>query len=299
MDHDMLVRVAAFKWLGEQVQIQGEVLTRELLRQGFEFQGTRVPLISPQGIFKPRIMDFPLSITTSPNSPYDDVLSPSGFLGYRYRGIDPSHRDNVGLRQVFEQGRPIIYLKGIVPGRYLAIWPTYIVGDDPQRLTFEVALDDVSPMYIAQPAHMVADDADTRRRYLTTQVRQRMHQTAFRERVIEAYQSQCAFCQLRHRELLDAAHIIPDSEDAGEPVVTNGLALCKLHHAAFDKLLLGLTPDYEIVVREDVLAEEDGPMLQHGLKELHHGRILLPNRHVDWPDRDALAWRYARFRDAA
>jgi hypothetical protein len=36
-------------------------------------------------------------------------------------------------------------------------------------------------------------------------------------------------------ELLDAAHILPDGHPKGEPVVPNGLALCKLHHAAFDR----------------------------------------------------------------
>jgi len=299
MDHDTQIRLAAFKWLAEQVKFHGDVLPREILRKGFIFNETRVPLISPQGIFKPRIMDYPLTITTSPNSPYDDTLSPGGFLGYRYRGKDPHHRDNVGLRQVFEQSRPLIYLKGIVPGRYLAVWPVFIVGDNPHHLTFDVALDDMAVVSMQEPIQMVAEETILRRRFLTTQVRQRMHQRTFRERVIEAYQSQCAFCRLRHRELLDAAHIIPDAEEAGDPVVTNGLALCKLHHAAFDQLLLGVTPDYEIVVREDILIERDGPMLQHGLKELHRGRLLLPHQQVDWPDRDALAWRYERFRNAA
>ena len=42
----------------------------------------------------------------------------------------------------------------------------------------------------------------------------------------------CALCRLRHQELLDAAHITPDSEAEGEPLVSNGVVLCKLHHAA-------------------------------------------------------------------
>jgi putative restriction endonuclease len=96
-------------------------------------------------------------------------------------------------------------------------------------------------------------------------VRQRIHQQAFRERVVAAYRSQCAMCRLRHASLLDAAHIVPDSEE-GEPAVSNGLALCKLHHAAFDNFLVSVTPDYSIQVRASVLEEEDGPILEHGLK---------------------------------
>ena len=40
-----------------------------------------------------------------------------------------------------------------------------------------------------------------------------------------------ALCRLRHQELLDAAHITPDGDAEGEPVISNGVALCKLHHA--------------------------------------------------------------------
>jgi Transglycosylase associated protein/HNH endonuclease len=40
--------------------------------------------------------------------------------------------------------------------------------------------------------------------------------------------------------------------------VPNGLSLCKLHHAAFDRHFLGLRPDYVIEVRRDILKEHDG-----------------------------------------
>jgi len=118
MDTDLRIRIVAFNWLDEQTSIHGDVLPRTLLAKGFTFEGQRVPLVAPQGIFKPRIMDLPLSITTSPNSPYNDSLSESGFLFYKYRGNDPYHRDNVGLREVFKQERPLIYLHGVMPGRH-------------------------------------------------------------------------------------------------------------------------------------------------------------------------------------
>src|SRR5690606_30617152 len=105
----------------------------------------------------------------------------------------------------------------------------------------------------------------------------------------------CALCRLRHRELLDAAHILPDREPEGEPRVPNGLALCKLHHAAFDGYLITVDPDYRVRVRRDVLAEEDGPMLRHGLQEVHGQRIVTPRQRDLRPDRDLLAWRLERF----
>jgi len=299
MDTDLQVRLAAFNWLSERVNSHGDVLPRKLLEQGFEFQGQRIPLVAPQGIFKPQILDLPISITTSPNSPYDDnYFAKDGFLHYRYRGTDPNHRDNVGLRKVFELNRPLVYLHGLQPGKYLATYPVYIIGDDPSSLTFRVAVDDALPAFeYSQPSisRQVAEVSDARHAYLTSTVKVRLQQRAFRERVLDAYKSQCSFCRLKHRELLDAAHIIPDNMPEGRSTIENGLSLCKLHHAAFDSFMIGVTPDYVIHVREDILEEEDGPVLQHGLQGLHKTKLILPSSKIHYPNRDALAWRYSRF----
>ena len=53
---DQRVRAAAFAFLTEQTSLRGDVLPRDLLAQGFVFEGQRVPLLGPQGIFKPRIL---------------------------------------------------------------------------------------------------------------------------------------------------------------------------------------------------------------------------------------------------
>jgi len=300
MDTDMMVRTKAFDWLASQVGVYGDVLPRTLLQAGFEFQGQRVPLLSPQGIFKPKIMELPLSITTSFSSPYGDAFGTEGFLHYRYRGTDPNHRDNVGLRRAFERNLPLVYLYAVARGQYMATWPVYIIRDDPAALTFEIAVDDVGSVAVrAEPSHGVNEGIEARQAYITATVRQRLHQRAFRERVLEAYRSQCAFCRLRHRELLDAAHIVPDYLSEGPPTVNNGLALCKLHHAAYDRFLIGVSPDYVLRVRGDVLEEEDGPVLVHGLQALHDKRLILPSAQADWPSPDLLDWRYDRFLKAA
>lgn len=302
MDIDLQVRLAAFNWLSEQVNAHGDVFPRKLLEQGFDFQGERIPLVAPQGIFKPRILDLPLSITTAPKGPYDDYFGNDSFLIYRYRGTDPDHRDNVGLRRVFELRRPLVYLHGIEPGKYLATWPIYIIGDDPGNLTFKVAVDDTLPSFEysqADIASQVAEVSDARHAYLTSTVKVRLQQRSFREKVLDAYRSQCAFCYLRHRELLDAAHIIPDNLPNGRSTIDNGLSLCKLHHAAYDSFMIGVTPDFIIHIREDILEEEDGPILQHGLKGLHRTKLILPSSKHHYPSREALEWRYSRFAKAA
>jgi putative restriction endonuclease len=106
-------------------------------------------------------------------------------------------------------------------------------------------------------------------------------------------------CSLRHAPLLDAAHIVADADPLGVASVRNGLALCKIHHAAFDADILGISPDRLVAIRSDLLLEVDGPMLRHGLQE-HHGQRLrvIPPARTERPDRDLLARRFARFQAA-
>jgi putative restriction endonuclease len=295
------IRLAAFQWINEKVRLFGTILSRDLLEKGFYFQAERFPLVSPQGIFKPKsFTSIPLTITTTPHGPYKDTISSDGLLSYKYRGTDPYHRDNRGLREAMQKQVPLIYFYGVERSQYQPVWPVFIVGDDIQNHVFKVAADAIESVvenrlktgeYIAKDV-----DADLRRRYITTQVRLRLHQTAFREIVLSAYSTQCALCRLKHSELLDAAHIIADMEPEGEPVVSNGIALCKIHHAAFDSYFIGITPDYTIEVREDVRKETDGPMLLHGLQEMHSGTMILPRRRSDWPDQELLLKKYEEFR---
>ncbi len=297
---DQRVRLAAFQWLRAQMDVHGEVLPRALLAEGFVLDGRRVPLLGPQGIFKPALCEVPLSITTSPRSPYADSWTPDNRLCYAYRGTDPAHADNRGLRRAMQTQTPLVYFFGIAPGQYMVSLPVYIVGDDPGRLSFDVQVDDVAQLVRpAEPLDMVSEDrAAIRREYVTSTVRRRLHQQAFRARVIEAYRTRCAVCRLRHQELLDAAHITADAAEAGDPVVSNGLSLCKLHHAAFDRHFLTVRPDYVIEVRRSILEEEDGPMLLHGLKGMHGERIYLPRETSLQPDRDRLEARFAAFLEA-
>ena len=305
-DADLRVRLAAFAFLDERRRLSSELFDRRELQRGFVFEGERVPLQAPQGIFKPRVCSFPLSITTVPvkddgTRPYDDAIGNDGLLRYRYRGRTPedaNHRDNLGLREAMRRRVPLIYLHGIVEGKYEAEYPVFIVGDSPESLTFTVTVDERRFASLGSVAEDPVE-TDVRRRYVTRTVQQRLHQQEFRERVLEAYQRHCAICRLRHDQLLEAAHIVGDREELGAPVVPNGIALCSLHHAAFDAHLMTVRPDYEIELRHDVLEESDGPMLIHGLQGFHGKRIRVPSRPELRPDAGLLEIRYDLFLKAS
>jgi len=274
--------------------IYGDVLPRDLLAAGFIFKGERITLLGPQGIWKPKIMTHPLSITSISNGPYSDSYTKEGFLKYKYRGTDPNHSDNRGLRSLISLRKPLIYFHSIIRGKYLATWPIFIIEDNRQDLVFTVALDEMKSVKIE--FEQANEDATYyRRSYLTSTIQSRVHQRSFRERVLLAYQNHCALCNLKHVELLDAAHIIADKEDIGDPIVSNGLALCKIHHAAFDNNFIGINPEFKIIIREDLLLETDGPMLKYGIQSLNNSKLILPNNKMDWPDRERLERRFLTF----
>jgi putative restriction endonuclease len=295
---DQRIRLAVFEWLTDQRSEHGEAIPRRAL-ESFELDGVRIPLVGPSGIWKPAACELPISVATVVAGPYTDRFDAArGVLRYAYRGTDPSHRDNVGLRRAMRERVPIVYFHGLDRGLYAAAYPVFVVGDEPDSLFFSMQVDDMSATLGAVldlGVGAAAEDPGPRRAYITATFRRRLHQQQFAKRVIRAYQERCALCLLRHRELLDAAHITPDRDPEGEPHVSNGIALCKLHHAAFDNFFFAVRPDYVIEVRRSILAEKDGPMLVVGLQRIHGQRLQVPRREVERPDRTRLEKRYEMF----
>ena len=210
---DTEARLAAFEWLRQRQAVHGDVISREMLAEGFRFQGQQVTIVGPTGIWKPRGFDLPLSITTVSDGPYDDGLTSEGLLRYRYRGTDANHRDNVGLREAMRTRTPLVWVYGVMPGRYVPVYPVFILDDRPSELACLVAH---PPAYALEGQRLtaVADDANETgesilgvRRYVAAYTKRRLHQVLFRERVVAAYSSTCALRRLRHDELLHAVHI--------------------------------------------------------------------------------------------
>jgi len=135
------------------------------------------------------------------------------------------------------------------------------------------------------------------RRYALREVKARLHQASFRDAVLAAYGGRCAISHLPEPRLLDAAHIVMDAdEQLGQPIISNGLPLTKLRHAAFDAHLIGIDPDY---LSDRLLEIHDGPFLELGLKGIAGTLIDRPRRLEDRPDQDRLAIRFEQFKKAA
>lgn len=295
-EREFKIRLAAMEWLSSfgpgRTFRYGELAD-------FHYGDVRIPLTDRgRGIRKPAGMQAALSISTvyTPPSeipPYADSEGADGLLRYKMRGDDPAHPENIGLRRAMQRQLPIIWFVGVSSGTYLPTFPVYLKAEE--RGQFILALDQGQRDLIPTGGEVSEDD----RRYARAITRQRLHQPLFRARVLQAYERRCAMCNLRHVSLLDASHILDDRHAMGQPVVPNGLALCKIHHAAFDQDILGVSPDLVIGVREDVLAEIDGPMLKYGIQALAGSRLTVPRERASAPSRERLDIRYQRFQSAA
>jgi putative restriction endonuclease len=188
-----------------------------------------------------------------------------------------------------------IYFLGTSPGRYQPIIPTFVVGWHPERLRVDLAFG----MIVGASAQATLP-ASPERRYALREIKARLHQASFRDAVLSAYGGRCTISHLPEPRLLDAAHIIMDADEQfGQPIVSNGLPLTKIHHAAFDAHLIGIDPDFRIHVSDRLLEIHDGPFLELGLKGIAGTLIKLPRRSDDRPDRDRLARRFEEFKKAA
>ncbi|MDO9354828.1 MAG: hypothetical protein Q7T55_14115 [Solirubrobacteraceae bacterium] len=241
------------------------------------------------GIWNPSDLVATLSVVTSPDGPYADRELDGGLLRYHYQS-GPAGGKNLKLRRAMDLGLPVIRVQKVAANAYAPIYPVYVVDDDQVSREFTLSVD---LSLRALPSMAVRSEIE--RRYAERLVMQRVHQPAFRARVMLAYETRCTVCVLKRAPLLDAAHIIGDSDERGDAVVTNGLSLCKIHHAAYDQNLLGISPNYRVSINEELLDEIDGPMLRHGLQEMHGRELWLPKSSRDQPDPDRLSVRFDQF----
>ncbi len=264
------------------------------LSRGFSFRGRRVPFLSTQkGIYRAAVQRGPaaLSVQTSWKSPYGDADTDDGYL-YHYRAGPIDQPDNRALRSAYELRAPIVHFISTRPSYYRPLYPCFVVRDDVQTRRVLISPGQmIGPLDEREP---VPIDDPIERRYRFRETRVRVHQARFRARVVPAYADRCAICRLKEVRLLDAAHIVGDADEHGDPEISNGLSLCSIHHRAFDQDLVGVTPDYEVRVAARLLDEEDGPMLEL-LKAFHDQAIVVPDRAGWRPDRERLAMRFERF----
>lgn len=300
MDPDFPVRVAAIEHLDRLAHRYTGVIPRSELLRNLEHAGKRYPLVNPQsGIHRPRLFHGPAALTiltTAPKpnqpAPYQDAFDlQAGTILYSYRQGPIDSPDNRALRAAFAEHVPLIYLMGVAPAAYALAAPVYLVEDRPAERAVVAQIGSFATDLT--PAGLRSDLDE--RRYALALTRRRLHQHQFRVQVLAAYRGRCTICALREPTLVQAAHIVEDSQQTGVATVSNGLALCAIHHLAYDRHVLGIDPRGVVHIADRLLKQHDGPMLREGLQSFHARAIEPPARLRDRPDPQRLEQRFERF----
>ncbi len=173
------------------------------------------------------------------------------------------------------------------------VWKEFY--NDPAALAFE------SEQLIAQYSRRPLEENDDLDLHVLpsgvdrlTLVKQRIHQSFFRTAVLSAYDTTCCISGLKSKALLDACHIVDWSLDEKNRVnPCNGLCLNPLFHRAYDKYYISITPDYIIVISEEMISSAQTKDLQIYLQTLNGHKMTLPDRFL--PRRDFLERHYQNY----
>lgn len=303
MLNELMIIKAAFKKIRRLEHMYGDDIPWSAIENGFECKDEKIFLANKaRGIFKPKQMPRGvLSIkTTIPREGrvniYSDEEGGDGYFRYSLQRGDPRGGGNKNLWEAFEDKSPFIYFYPVAPAVYKALWPCFVISINPDAMYCEVIVGKQLDLQKTKNTDVKYEiPTQIEREYRVAESRMRIHQAAFREQVLNAYNYQCAITGLPVPDLLEAAHIIPDSDPEGEAIVTNGISLSRIHHRAFDASLLGIDPDYKIYISEKLLSIDDGVILEDGLKAYQGKQINLPVNTSLHPDKDRLEERFCKY----
>lgn len=125
-------------------------------------------------------------------------------------------------------------------------------------------------------------------------IRQRVNQSFFRSTVMSAYNFHCCISGVAIAELLEACHIVDWSQDERNRMnPKNGLCMNPFFHKAYDRHLLGITPDMKIVISEELFQGSTEVSFFSYLKTINGKKILLPDKF--FPQKELLEIHYNKF----
>ncbi len=193
--------------------------------------------------------------------------------------------------------QPLIRESGQVMGRFIDGFDVLVALPENRRRMREALVSRYFPQHAARLlATLPAAEPETLK--VAEESPEYGRSPAFRRKILEIYDHQCAACGLRIRlpethdvSFIDAAHLIPFAESHNDHP-TNGLALCKNHHWAMDRDVLAPGPDLRWHIARAI-----DPRRSTGERELHElagQALLLPKDPAFHPEEDGLRWRHSR-----
>lgn len=114
----------------------------------------------------------------------------------------------------------------------------------------------------------------------------------FKREIPKIYNNTCCISGMRidstiNISMIDACHIVPFSESYDD-TITNGIALCPNLHRAFDRGLISINNNYQVIISDSkIFKEETG---DYGIRRFEGKQILLPENDYYYPSLNNLEW---------
>lgn len=125
-------------------------------------------------------------------------------------------------------------------------------------------------------------------------IKQRVNQSFFRSAVMSSYDFRCCISGVCNPELLDACHIIDWATGISNRTnPENGLCLNSLFHRAYDKHLIAITPDFEIIISDEMIDKASDESFRNYLSKLNGRNIYMPNKF--FPNQNFLDSHYQEY----
>lgn len=117
-----------------------------------------------------------------------------------------------------------------------------------------------------------------------------VREAAFKRQISQHYNETCSITGLKvemaiNASMIDACHIVNWAE-SHDDTITNGLSLCPNLHRAFDRGLVSVNNDYQVML-SDNFVESNSPF---NLSQFKNQRLLLPTEFKHHPSRENLEW---------
>jgi len=218
---------------------------------------------------------------------YADDLSEDGVIYHYPKTSRPPARDAAEIQATKNAMGHRLPIFVVLPGITSQSRRTLKLGwvcdfDDANRQFLILFGEETLPSYsrAAAPSEPFKLTEEPQRGASTVMVR--VGQQRFRFQVMSQYGHECAICDIRHPELLKAAHICGKS-DRGSDDWRNGIPLCATHHDAFGSYLFGIDPMTNVIQCKPGIDEQS-----IGVRK----RVLQPLKNA--PHVEALRWRWEK-----
>ncbi|MFY8069331.1 MAG: HNH endonuclease [Flavobacterium sp.] len=128
---------------------------------------------------------------------------------------------------------------------------------------------------------LLFDIKDLKGETVTREVKTRVNQSVFRQMVLANYATKCAITGIDVPELLYASHIVPWSVNEKERLnPENGICLSPLYDKAFDKGLIGINSNYEILLSTTLKKKKETDFYKHHFSSVEHHKITEPVKYL-------------------